>query len=255
MSSDIHSVLVGEVWRKAGMVAKASGSPITAGTVNYYLLALTGANAGKWWKNSDQTWAVGETANAMTHKADGCWTIALAASPFINAILYLEYAKESGGLHVAAEGRLLRGTTNVDEAAIKLKTDTIGTGAATVAAPVAQNLDVALYQRDDYDFDEARSLDWTNSAGTWGGGDLTDAIVQMVFMYPRTGAPVLVGTGSVVTPTGVQHVRVELTAAETALLVLSGPYLYQLRVTLPITLRHETIVSGTATVTKSGFAT
>ena len=93
MSSDIHSVLVGETWRKAGMVAKASGSAITAGTVNYYLKALTGANAGKWWKNADQTWDASETANAMTHQADGSWTIELAATPFADAILYLEYSK------------------------------------------------------------------------------------------------------------------------------------------------------------------
>ena len=109
MSSDVHSILVGETWRKAGLVAKASGSAITGGTVNYHLLALTGANAGKWWKNSDQTWAAVETANVMTHRADGNWTIELAASPFVASVLYLEYAKESGDLHVAAEGRLLRG--------------------------------------------------------------------------------------------------------------------------------------------------
>lgn len=112
MSSDIHSVLVGEVWRKSGMVAKASGDAITSGTVNYYLLALTGDHAGKWWKNADQTWAVAETANAMTHRADGNWTLELAASPFVDGALYLEYAKESGDLHVAAEGKLLRGKSN-----------------------------------------------------------------------------------------------------------------------------------------------
>ena len=129
MASDIHSILVGETWRKAGMVAKGSGSAITAGTCNYYLLALTGANAGKWWKNSDQTWAVAETANALTHKADGNWTIELAASPFADGILYLEYAKESGDLHVAAEGKLLRGKA-VDYGLLSADT-----GATAVARP------------------------------------------------------------------------------------------------------------------------
>jgi hypothetical protein len=108
--SDIISIRVGEVWRSAGIVKKADGAPITAGTVNYYLKALTGDNAGKWWKNSDQTWAVAETANAMTHQADGNWSIQLAATPFADGIVYLEYAKESGDLHVPAEGRMLRGT-------------------------------------------------------------------------------------------------------------------------------------------------
>lgn len=109
MASDILSILVGETWRKAGMVAKASGDAITSGTVNYYLKAKSGVNAGKWWKNSDQTWAVVETANAMTHDADGNWTIELAESPFADGVVYLEYAKESTNLHVAGEGRLLRG--------------------------------------------------------------------------------------------------------------------------------------------------
>jgi len=107
VSSDIHSVLVGEVFRKAGMVAKASGSAITGGTVNYYLKCLTGTNAGKWWDGN--SWETGEQANAMTHQADGGWTVELAATPFVDAIVYYEYAKESGDLHVAGEGRLLRG--------------------------------------------------------------------------------------------------------------------------------------------------
>jgi hypothetical protein len=109
MASDVLSILVGETWRKAGMVAKASGDAITSGTVNYYLKAKSGDNAGKWWKDSDQTWAAVETANPMTHDADGNWTIELSASPFTDGVLYVEYAKESGDLHVAGEGRLLRG--------------------------------------------------------------------------------------------------------------------------------------------------
>lgn len=111
--SDILTIDVFETWRSAGMPAKASGSAITTGTVNYFLKALTGVNAGKWWKNSDQTWAASETANAMTHQADGGWTINLAASPFVTAgqvpgDRYYEYAKESGDLHVAAEGCLVK---------------------------------------------------------------------------------------------------------------------------------------------------
>ena len=110
--SDIITIEVGEVWREFGMVLKAgasAGGPIDSGTVNYYLRAKTGVNAGKWWKDSDQTWAVAETANPMTHDADGNWTIELTASPFTEDIVYIEYAKESGNLHVAAAGRLLRG--------------------------------------------------------------------------------------------------------------------------------------------------
>jgi hypothetical protein len=85
------------------LVAKASGSPITAGTVNWYLQALTGANAGKWWKTADATWAASETANAMTHVADGHWKrdpVASATSPWTDGVEFLEYAKESGDLHI-----------------------------------------------------------------------------------------------------------------------------------------------------------
>jgi hypothetical protein len=112
MASDINSIVVGEVWRAMGMVAKASGSAITEGSVSYYLKCLSGTNAGKWWDNANYAtvpWAVGEVANAMTHQKDGLWTISLAASPFTAGIMYAEAALESGDLHVAGEGRLLRG--------------------------------------------------------------------------------------------------------------------------------------------------
>ena len=111
MSFDIQSISVGETWRCLGMVAKASGDAITEGDVSYYLKCLTGTHAGKWWKNSNKTWQSSEAAapNAMAHQADGGWTINLAASPFEADVIYYEYAKESGDLHVAGEGRLLRG--------------------------------------------------------------------------------------------------------------------------------------------------
>ena len=90
------------------LVAKASGGPISAGTVNYHLKALTGANAGKWWRKSDNTWQAVETANAMTYEdADGNWSLALTDSPFTDGIAYLEYAKESGDLHIPAQRWLI----------------------------------------------------------------------------------------------------------------------------------------------------
>jgi hypothetical protein len=83
------------------MIDKSSGSPLTgSSTVYYYLKNITGANAGKWWRDSDQTWQVSETANAMTHQADGHWTRTLAASPWTNGEVSLEYAKDSGDAHV-----------------------------------------------------------------------------------------------------------------------------------------------------------
>jgi len=101
MSFDIHSISVGETWRSLGMVAKTSGSAITA-DCDYFLKCLTGTYAGKWWDGN--SWETGEQANAMTHQADGNWTIELDESPFEADVMYLEYAKEGStpSLHVAA---------------------------------------------------------------------------------------------------------------------------------------------------------
>jgi hypothetical protein len=85
----------------ADMVARADGTPIIAGTVNVYLIALTGDNAGKWFKTSDDSWsAVEASAGTATHKADAHWTGSIDAAAWIQGVRYLLYAKESGDLHV-----------------------------------------------------------------------------------------------------------------------------------------------------------
>jgi hypothetical protein len=107
--SQYHTINAGELERGFTVVARASGDPITAGTVNFYLKCKNGTNAGKWWRNSDQSWQAAETANAMTHDADGHWDILLTAGadgPFVAGARYREYVKESGNLHVP-DGRLL----------------------------------------------------------------------------------------------------------------------------------------------------
>ena len=86
--------------RSFTIVDKSSGSGVTSGTVNWYLKNISGANAGKWWRNSDGTWQVTETANAMTHQADGHWTITLSASPWVDGDVSLEYAKTTSDVHV-----------------------------------------------------------------------------------------------------------------------------------------------------------
>jgi hypothetical protein len=85
----------------ADLVAKADGSPITTGTVAAYLRALSGDNAGKWWRASDETWQASESsAGAMTPAADGHWTVSIAAPAWVAATRYLLYPKESGDLHI-----------------------------------------------------------------------------------------------------------------------------------------------------------
>ncbi len=83
------------------LVAKASGDPITAGTVNFYLKAQTGANAGKWYRGSDQSWQASESvAGAATHISDGHWQLSLASAVWTANVVYLLYGKESGDLHI-----------------------------------------------------------------------------------------------------------------------------------------------------------
>jgi len=84
-----------------------------------------------------------------------------------------------------------------------------------IALDAASDGDVELYQGDDYANADGRALAWTNAAGSW--PDLTGATVKLVVRAPN--GDLIQVTGSVVTPTGAgQTVRVELTAAQTALL-------------------------------------
>ena len=84
------------------VIAKASGNPITAGTVNFYLRAKSGSNAGKWFRGSDSSWQSSESiAGAATHVVDGHWSLSIASAAWATGVRYSLYAKESGDLHVA----------------------------------------------------------------------------------------------------------------------------------------------------------
>lgn len=83
------------------MVAKLDGEPITSGTVTFYLIAVTGSNAGKWFKTSGDSWsAVEAAAGSGTHKADGHWYCSIDSAAWTSGVRYEMYAKESGDLHI-----------------------------------------------------------------------------------------------------------------------------------------------------------
>ena len=87
--------------RTADVVARLDGSPIIVGDVYFYVIANTGANAGKWFQTSDDSWQVAEAiAGTMAHKADGHWQVSVDAACWIDGIEYSEYASESTNLHV-----------------------------------------------------------------------------------------------------------------------------------------------------------
>jgi len=102
--------------RTAKIVARADGSPIVTGTVNFYLKALTGTNAGKWWVDSSETWSASEAlAKAMTVSGTlGSWTVSIKAGAWIDGVEYLEECAESGSLDVPINRHILCGSVLAD---------------------------------------------------------------------------------------------------------------------------------------------
>ena len=83
------------------VVAKASGNPIIAGTVNFYLVDKDGTNAGEWYRGADTSWQAAESiAGAATHRADGQWYLSLPSAVWEERVRYRLYAKEDGDLHI-----------------------------------------------------------------------------------------------------------------------------------------------------------
>ena len=114
MASDILSIFVGEVWREFPLVDKWTGDPINTGGF-YYLQALSGPNAGKWWNDSITSWVDTAVAHPMTYGRDGNWIIKLTTpGPFEEGVVYFENAESISNLHIAGMGRLLRGQVVVD---------------------------------------------------------------------------------------------------------------------------------------------
>lgn len=86
------------------LCAKADGSPITAGTVNFYLQALTGANAGKWYRDADDSWqAVEAICGAGTHIGRGHWKVSVSTDAWVDEIQYILYAWEDGDLSIPVD--------------------------------------------------------------------------------------------------------------------------------------------------------
>lgn len=124
------------------LVAKASGDPITTGTVNFYLVAKDGANAGKYYRGSDQTWQSSKAlAGEATHRDEGHWYLSFPSAVWVEYVCYRLYGVESGNLHItfgedilgvvkstAAIQTALDAYTNKDD----WKASILGTGAVTV---------------------------------------------------------------------------------------------------------------------------
>jgi hypothetical protein len=87
--------------RPVTMLAAADLAPITAGTVNYHLLALSGWVAGKWFDGTELDWSDTEAvAAAGTHKARGRWTASIDAVAWEDGLIYFLYAEDEAGLAI-----------------------------------------------------------------------------------------------------------------------------------------------------------
>jgi len=121
----------------------------------------------------------------------------------------------------------------------------IGSGQITTTCIVAQSGAVTTWQGDDYDADEGRSLDWTDSDNEW--PVLTGASIAVIIDEIEEYV------GSVVTATGdSKKVRLELTAVQTAA-IAEGAHVFQVIATLQTTSRKVTLVEG-AWISKRRFA-
>lgn len=236
----------------------AAGS--TDQTVYFKLVDATGQPAtGLTVTDLDMTY-VRDRAAAV--KADATALGSVDASHADNKIIEVD-ATNAPGLHrtdwpdaAFASGvdrvQLIVNGSAIDPAVIEVDLDSgaqlakIGTGSATITAPVAESDDVTIVQGDDYDNDESVSLEWTCSDGTW-PTDLTSATIEFG-VIDGSNSQVLSTSGTVVTPTGTQKVRVELTDTQTAALSVMTQGRYQLRATMPSTGHKVSLATGRLTV-------
>lgn len=116
------------------MVARADGTPIVAGTVNVYVVALTGTNAGKWFKASDDSWSATQASSGTaTHKADGHWTCVVDAACWTAGVRYFMYAKESGDLHIPYSEEIIK----MDDDALGANEWTYTLTSSTTSLPIS----------------------------------------------------------------------------------------------------------------------
>ena len=83
------------------LVKIADSQPLTTGTVAFYLLAVTGTNAGKWWNASGASWSDSKvSAGAGTNKDGALWLCTIAAGAWSYGVFYELYAMDSEDLSI-----------------------------------------------------------------------------------------------------------------------------------------------------------
>lgn len=105
----------------------------------------------------------------------------------------------------------------------------IGTGQAFVEVPIDGDSNITVRRSRDYQQADGLAIEWSNPDGTW--PDLTGATIVARVARPGCKTSALYDfAASVVTPTGSQIVRLELTKAQLA--IIADDYTYELVATL-----------------------
>jgi len=105
----------------------------------------------------------------------------------------------------------------------------IGTGQAFVDVPIDGDSNITVRRSRDYQQADGLAIEWSNPDGTW--PDLTNATIVARVARPGCKTSALYDfAASVITPTGSQIVRLELTKAQLA--IIADDYTYELVATL-----------------------
>jgi len=157
------------------LVAKESGSAISSGTVNFYLVADSGSNQGKWWNASTKTWSATKvSAGVGTYKDGSTWRVTVDADAWVTRTHYIVYAETAAGTHIPYSEKVveLEYSTGVGTVVV---TDTYGGGDyryLTSAGIGIENALVYAFLSSDYSADNVGSAyikaqTTTTSTGEW----------------------------------------------------------------------------------------
>ena len=97
----------------ATVLAVADNTPITSGTVNFYLYMTEGDYAGYYYDGSNSSWSSTKaSAGEATHIDDGLWSLAIAAGawPDYDSKYILRF-EEDGNLHLPDSGQVIPSAT------------------------------------------------------------------------------------------------------------------------------------------------
>lgn len=187
------------------------------------------------------------TGVSLPEAPSGSGTYLATYASFADGVAYRVDIYSTGAVfrdsHTVTPADALVAPESASIAAIKVKTDMLGSAQITVVSPVSATGALTLIQGEDYAAADGLPLDFISADGSW--PNLTGATIT--FTMERPGSE-FTKAGSVVVPTGAnQTARVELTKAET-LALAAGHWNYSVRAILSGSSHDITLQYGSAAV-------